>query len=83
MARELDLILRVGRRDVGASGGCRRPVALCRKVTGVAIVGVANGTSIEVAVLLKNPVLRKLSVSCRPSSAPASSVWRTAPVETA
>ena len=50
---------------------------------GRVIVGLPNGTSSDVAVLLKNPVLRKLSVSWRPNSAPASNVWRTAPVDSA
>jgi len=50
---------------------------------GTLIVGDANGTRIDVAVLLKKPVLRKLFVSCDPTSAPASSVCRTPPVRTA
>ena len=49
-------------------------------VTGMAIVGVANGTEIEVAELLKNPVLRKLFDTCRPNSAPAKRVCRSLPV---
>ncbi len=55
-------------------------VALCLNVIGVRITGAESGARIDVAELLKNPVLRKLSVVWRPTSAPASSVWPMPPV---
>src|SRR5215208_6582581 len=56
-------------------------VAFGRKVTGVVTVGSDNGARTDVAVLLKKPLRRKLSVSCLPTSAPARKVWRTVPVD--
>jgi hypothetical protein len=46
------------------------------------MVGFATGVEIDVAVLSKYPVFRRLSVAWRPASAPTSSVCRTDPVRT-
>ena len=52
------------------------------ELTGTEIVGSDSGALnvVTCADVVKKPVLRKLSVTCRPSSTPASSVCVTAPV---
>ena len=76
----MDLILSVDRQHVLMTW-LSTSVALCLNSTGVEIVGLDEDVEIAVAVPPKYPVRRKLSVDCRPASAPISRVWSMRPVD--